>query len=505
MKPSLVRLFVATALGLMLVIGAAGYFLYHLSLNQSPANQIPDLSQNKIALREQIRRLEVRVSLLAKNIATHPLTVAAMQKKSEPERLSQTALVQSFYPDAKNIQLLPSEENVLKNGSLILSNPAYNKFTGKGYQAFPFSLKSKASAELLLTTVQPILDPDNQSLLGYVIVETGLEELQQIFSYLPSSGMYVELQQIGGNQDISVLLKRGDENLKLRLKPEINEINADWRLAYWKAPAIARLKNTPSSTYTSDYTLTIVFTMMIIGLLILAIYVYLQRLIKDDLNSFLRLLTDMRRQRIRRGYPVKLKEFEETSAIMYKLGKLMMGKQQQFADIASTDHLSQVHNRRSFEIKQQQLFKTVLEGWAHSLLILDIDYFKEVNDVHGHEAGDALIVQFGKALKDHLRSSDFVARLGGDEFCVIFPNTPLKKAMELSERLRKNMPESLDLGAEIVHHLRWSGGLSEYHKDDKADNAALSRADVALLDAKRSGRNRTEVRAAPHSIAQLRG
>ena len=65
---------------------------------------------------------------------------------------------------------------------------------------------------------------------------------------------------------------------------------------------------------------------------------------------------------------------------------------------------------------------------GYSLLILDIDNFKQVNDTYGHDAGDQLIVQFGKLLKEHLRSSDFVARLGGDEFCVIFPNTPLKKS-----------------------------------------------------------------------------
>lgn len=502
MKPSFARLFAIATLGLLLVLGAASYFLFQLSLNQPQPSQLPDLSQNKIALREQLRRFEVRVRHLAKNIATHPLTITAMQKNNERERLSQTALVQSFYAEAKNIQLLPLEDNLLKNGALMLANPAYSKFTGKGYQAYPFSLKSTASAELLLTTVYPILDPANQSLLGYVILEMSMEELQQIFSYLPSSGMYVELQQTGANNEVTVLLKRGDENLKLRTKPELLEINNDWRLAHWTAPAAARFKNVPNSAYSSDFMLILVFTMIIMILFMLGLYVYLQRLVKNDLNSFLRLLTDMRRQRLRRVYPVKLKEFEETAGIMYKLGKLMMGKQRQFADIASTDHLSQVHNRRSFEIKQQQLFKTVLEGWAHSLLILDIDNFKDVNDVHGHEAGDALIVQFGKALKDHLRSSDFVARLGGDEFCVIFPNTPLRKAIELSERLRKNMPDVLDLGGGISHQLRWSGGLSEYHKDDKADNAALSRADVALLDAKRSGRNRTEVRAAPQTLAQ---
>jgi diguanylate cyclase (GGDEF)-like protein len=107
-----------------------------------------------------------------------------------------------------------------------------------------------------------------------------------------------------------------------------------------------------------------------------------------------------------------------------------------------------------------------------------------------------LIVQFGKALKDHLRASDFVSRLGGDEFCVIFPNTPLKKATELAERLRENLPHKMELIPGVIHTAAWSGGLSEYSRLDQSENAALSRADQALLDAKRAGRSRTEIKAA---------
>ena len=132
----------------------------------------------------------------------------------------------------------------------------------------------------------------------------------------------------------------------------------------------------------------------------------------------------------------------------------------------------------------------------HSLLIIDIDNFKFVNDTYGHDAGDQLIVQFGQALKTHLRGSDFVARLGGDEFCVIFPNTALPRAIELSDRLRASLPAVLELQPGVLHRLNWSGGLSEYSLKDSAENMALSRADNALLEAKRNGRNTTRQKAA---------
>ena len=207
-----------------------------------------------------------------------------------------------------------------------------------------------------------------------------------------------------------------------------------------------------------------------------------------------RFTNDLRQQRLRSSYPVSLAEFQTPLATMLKLGKVMMGQQKEVSSQARLDHLSQVNNRRSFDEKQKELFASMKDGWSHSLLILDIDNFKQVNDTFGHEAGDQLIIKFGDALKSCLRNSDFIARLGGDEFCVMFPFTPLDRAQELAERLRAKMPESVELIPGVTQKLSWSGGLSEYSREDKQENEALARADTALLEAKRSGRNRTLVK-----------
>ena len=76
----------------------------------------------------------------------------------------------------------------------------------------------------------------------------------------------------------------------------------------------------------------------------------------------------------------------------------------------------------------------------------------------------------------------------------MFPYTPLDRAQELADRLRAKMPESVELIPGVTQKLSWSGGLSEYSREDKLENEALARADTALLEAKRSGRNMTRVK-----------
>ena len=233
------------------------------------------------------------------------------------------------------------------------------------------------------------------------------------------------------------------------------------------------------------------FTILVMGI-VLAV----RNRVTDNLRTLVKLTNDLRQQRLRADYPVSLAEFQMPLETMLKLGKVMLGKQKEVSSQARLDHLSQVNNRRAFDEKQKELFATLKDGWTHSLLILDIDNFKQVNDTFGHEAGDQLIIKFGNVLKGCLRNSDFIARLGGDEFCVLFPYTQLDRAQELAERLRANMPESVELIPGVTQKLSWSGGLSEYSRDDHGENEALARADAALLEAKRSGRNATRVRAA---------
>jgi diguanylate cyclase (GGDEF)-like protein len=285
-------------------------------------------------------------------------------------------------------------------------------------------------------------------------------------------------------------MRRGNQSLK-NGSPSIEIVltGTPWKIGVWR--------NKPGGFQAVlPYLFAWVLLTLAIAVIVMTVMISLSNKVTGSLRVMAGMINDMRLNKLRAEYPVGLAEFERPMRTMLKIAHFQVGQQKKVTTEATFDHLSKVYNRRSFEERQSELFKTLKDGWTHSLLLLDIDNFKQINDTFGHEAGDLMIVAFGRALKENLRSSDFIARLGGDEFCVLFPYTTLERAQELAGRLRASMPETVELVPGVIQKLAWSGGLSEYSKDDIQENMALSRADAALLEAKRSGRNNTQVKAA---------
>lgn len=491
MKPSFARLFLVGFLTLAAAVTAASFLLYlAITLHQQHQRDTPPSYAASI-LASQLQSVPARLRADALAIAQSGLTVRALAEGDDAARQSLIATLRGLYPSLQEIQILTLDQ---AGGHSPISSTL-----SSAEQKLIAQLKTRPDADgamtvewqhLRLTT--PIRNPTNNELLGFLLLTRELTDTQTLFASTPLVNGYAELQQLNDG-NFEPLLKHGDENLKKGQEARYTEIpGTPWRLASWPAPPLTGLLADPRTSFVSVWAAVL----LILALALFVLYFYANRLLQDDLGAITKLFSDLTHNRMRKSYPVQSQEIEPSYQIMYQLGRLMVGKHMAVVNSAGIDHLSQVHNRRSFEAKQREVFKQVQEGWAHSLLILDIDDFKHVNDTYGHDAGDQLIVQFGRVLKEHLRSSDFVARLGGDEFCVLFPNTPIKRAAELAERLRQNIPATVELGPEIVHALSWSGGLSEYNRNDQSENAALSRADQALLDAKRSGRNKTQINAA---------
>ncbi len=159
---------------------------------------------------------------------------------------------------------------------------------------------------------------------------------------------------------------------------------------------------------------------------------------------------------------------------------------------ALTDPMTKLYNRRYLsEITQHLLGLMRRNSSALSVVMLDIDKFKKVNDTYGHQVGDDVIIKLAKTLQKHTRTSDVIFRLGGEEFLVLLPETGVDGAVSVAETLRVEVEKLLIiLSDEIELRFTISIGVSEVKRDEQNFDAAMTRADAVLYEAKESGRNR---------------
>ncbi len=159
--------------------------------------------------------------------------------------------------------------------------------------------------------------------------------------------------------------------------------------------------------------------------------------------------------------------------------------------LAETDDLTGLYNTRGFAIAANRLFgQATRYGRPASVLMVDSDSLKHVNDSYGHDAGNRLLRQVANAVQAELRATDVPARYGGDEFIVLLPETPPKGAMDVAERIRAAIASRpLALNGEQVS-ATVSIGIACYPEDGRTLDALAARADRALYQAKQEGRNK---------------
>jgi two-component system cell cycle response regulator len=167
-------------------------------------------------------------------------------------------------------------------------------------------------------------------------------------------------------------------------------------------------------------------------------------------------------------------------------------------ELAAVDPLTGLNNRRYLETNLSSLLDHAAhKGRALTLMILDIDHFKSVNDTYGHDAGDEVLKHFAQRMRRVVRSADLICRLGGEEFVIVMPDTPLAIATRVAERVRATIqsePFSIgSMGRTIP--VTASIGIAERGRDANPD-ALLRRADRALYESKSAGRNRVTAAAA---------
>lgn len=164
--------------------------------------------------------------------------------------------------------------------------------------------------------------------------------------------------------------------------------------------------------------------------------------------------------------------------------------QQELERLATTDTLTGIRNRRAFDEQLAlELTRARRYGQKLALILLDIDHFKRINDRHGHQVGDRVLVDLAHVVGSRLRASEVFARWGGEEFIILAPNSDAEDAALLAEEVRARV-EAHDFPE--VGRVTVSLGVTEYTAEDSTDSL-WKRADTALYRAKTAGRNRVEV------------
>ena len=126
-----------------------------------------------------------------------------------------------------------------------------------------------------------------------------------------------------------------------------------------------------------------------------------------------------------------------------------------------------------------------------SLLMLDIDHFKKINDTYGHPTGDLVICKLANICRKESREIDVVARLGGEEFAILLPETDLQVAITVAERIRATIENtSVKSLSDVAFHFTVSIGVAEQPPEDKSEETLIGKADAALYQAKTGGRNK---------------
>jgi len=205
---------------------------------------------------------------------------------------------------------------------------------------------------------------------------------------------------------------------------------------------------------------------------------------KDNLTVHIR--GDM--DNIPQFFYIKVSKMKYNSTYLISLNNIsnLVREKEEIRTIADHDALTHIYNRVKFNSMFSEIINiSLLHNENFSIILFDIDFFKNVNDSYGHNVGDRVLIEIVSLVKIGLRNKDVFARWGGEEFVILSQRTNVKQAKELAERLRQDIE---NYSFDVVKKLTCSFGVSQFKKGD-SQNDLFQRVDEALYEAKDRGRN----------------
>lgn len=194
----------------------------------------------------------------------------------------------------------------------------------------------------------------------------------------------------------------------------------------------------------------------------------------------------------------RVRELKERLASLESTNLELLLKNSALSEISARDSLTGLYNRcYVMEKIDSEMNRSLRHGSPVSLIMLDIDHFKQVNDSFGHSVGDRVLRSVGQVLRDSCRVYDVAGRYGGEEFCIVLPETKVSNTSVVAERIRERLAASrFDVGADSVMVTASIGiaGIDSVETEGSLSPSTLiDRADLALYSAKHHGRNRVEM------------
>jgi diguanylate cyclase (GGDEF)-like protein len=490
MAQSLKNIHLQVFLILLLCFTAIGYTGFLILRDMQQASYRASASQVAGAASNRINELVAQQREALEKIAQQPGVAVALQRGAAAERARKQEEIKSQLAGAVSVHLLPRNSLGAFSATEELDQVCLDyvrRMAGTNAPALA-EFHSVDSPTGHYDLAVPVRD-ENRNPVGYLLAGFTRAPLQAILEQSLPPHAYMELQQPSERGTMQAVLTAGEVSTTGVTTVTSTLGVGHWTLIYQPGQAPPPILSGNRTFYFTS----ILVLFLCVGIMLFRLYRHTVKAVRHDIHSLIRMFRDLREGSVRVGYPMALREFSEIFDYLRDRGQKLMKEKEKLKDMGLMDHLSQLGNRRHFEARLKELFDASKANGPSSVLIIDMDHFKAVNDKHGHDAGDALIVGFANALRKVVRQTDVLARLGGDEFCIIYTYASLDKAKALAERLRKQLPREIPLPKGVIHQLRWTGGLSAMHDKDAKPDDVLWRADQALFQAKEAGRNLTRV------------
>ena len=282
----------------------------------------------------------------------------------------------------------------------------------------------------------------------------------------------VLLEHGGANEARKILLEEALTDTELLLKNILILINLERE----NAKEVLSLDNETADANRHRFLLFAVFT-LVASLAVGSIAIYFGSKLTSRLENMNEYLEE--------------KVSERTESLL-DTQKELVENNTNLARLASTDHLTGLFNRNYMnDILQREHSRYRRYGQLFGIIMIDVDHFKRVNDMHGHDVGDVVLTQVAQQLKSAVRNTDFVGRWGGEEFLICCATTDTGNIEAIAENIRLTITET---EFDIVDNLTVSLGCAIIHPKEDI-GSLIKRADVALYEAKNGGRNQTRVSA----------